>query len=158
MSQSRSFWLLVRICWVALGIFQSGWFLRALASDDFSRPSLTFLFEISAIVAIALFVLLGIQAARRREITESKWLRPSWLENPFRYDQPILLFDAGSYYFLALALGCAFLGLSKTPTNWAWELPLSIGCGLWVGVRLVLIAFRTSFKPSARFRPCRTED
>jgi hypothetical protein len=99
------------------------------------------------ICVAALLFLLGIQAKRVRQ-SEDKWQRPSWFLNPLNYKQPLQFFDAASYYVFALAAGCAFFGLSASPVSWAWELPLSVGLGLWIGVRFSLIAFKESIEPA----------
>ena len=109
----------------------------AMAAEPWS-----FALEITAIVVIGLVVLIGIQASRGKR----RWLEPSWFQNPFIYNQPLFVFDAGSYYILAVAVGGAVLGMSRTPRNWAWELFLSMGAGLWIGTRLCVIAFRGRFQ------------
>lgn len=145
MENKGNLWLIVRVCWIFVGLLQSGWFLGAL-SGDFSRPSWSFAFEMSAVVAIGLVFIIGLQGRRFFGSSEDTWLRPSWFANPFDYRQPVIFFDAASYYALALAVGCAVIGLSRSPANWAWELPFSIRCGFWIGVRLCLITFPGSFK------------
>jgi hypothetical protein len=146
MIQNGRLWLVVRICWMLIGFLQAKLFLGSM-TDDFSHASWSFPFEMSAVLAIGLLFILSFQANRLRT-TEEKWLRPSWRQNPFSYKQPLLFFDASAYYMLALASGCAALGLSRAPMNWAWELPFAIGCGLWIGVRLCMIAFPKSLQPA----------
>ena len=140
--QAGPIWLLVRIGLVIVGLLQSGLILQSLGGDDFSRPSWSFPLEMTVIIAIGLVFVIGLQARSGHK----QWRRPSWYQNPLRFRQPVLLFDASSYYVLASAVGCAVLGLSRTPRNWAWELLLSVGAGLWIGTRLCLALFRGSFE------------
>jgi hypothetical protein len=128
-----------------VGLAQAPTLLNSLG-PEFNRPSWTFPFEMIPLCAVGLLFVLGMQA-RRARLSEQKWQRPSWLQNPFNYRQPVLFFDAMSYYMLAAGLGCALLGLSRAPASWAWELIFSIGAGLWIGVRLCLYSLAASFAP-----------
>lgn len=131
MPQTGRIWLLVRLGLMAVGLLQSSWTLASLSDNDFSHPSWSFAFEMTASIAIGLVAVIGLQAFRDKH----KWLKPSWFQNPFSFTQPILLFDAASCYVLAIAVGCAVLGMARVPRNWAWQLLLSIGAGLWIGTR-----------------------
>jgi uncharacterized membrane protein (DUF4010 family) len=146
MNFSRTYWWsVVRGALIVAGLVQSKSMIASMG-QEFRESSWSFPLVMTAICAFALLFLIGIQAKRVRQ-SEEKWQRPSWFQNPFNYKQPLQFFDAISYYAFALAAGCAFFGLSTPPISWAWELPFSVGLGLWIGVRLSLIAFRESLEP-----------
>jgi len=132
-------WFFVRIGLIAVSLFQAWYFVDQM-TDDFSKPSWSFLFLMSGLVAAGLLLILGVQAARRGTAYDA-WMRPSWFVNPFRCNQPLVLFDTASYFLFGLAVGCALIGMTRTPANWVWELPFSIACGFWLGVRLCMILF-----------------
>jgi uncharacterized membrane protein (DUF4010 family) len=151
MNFSRTYWwIAVRGALIIAGLVQSKSMVASLG-QEFRESSWSFPLEMTAICAFAILFLIGIQAKRVRQ-SEEKWQRPSWFRNPFNYRQPLQFFDAISYYAFALAVGCAIFGLSESPISWAWELPFSVGLGLWIGVRLSLIAFKESLESPAGSR------
>jgi uncharacterized membrane protein (DUF4010 family) len=137
-------WSAVRGALIIAGLVQSKSMVESLG-QEFRASSWSFPLEMTAICALAILFLIGIQANRVRQSAE-KWQRPSWFRSPFNFKQPLQFFDAISYYAFALAVGCTIFGLSESPISWAWELPFSVGLGLWVGVRLSLIVFRESLE------------
>ena len=113
--------------------------MNALDPKQFPNPSWSFPIKMIAIISVAIIFLIGVQDAHKG--AETKWPKPTWFENPFGIDRPVSMFDAGSYYMLAAGLSGAVLELRATPRTWAWELPLSIGIGLWLGAKCCTMLF-----------------
>jgi hypothetical protein len=62
---------------------------------------------------------------------------PRWTDNPFMPLNFLAIFHFNALLFISLGLGCLVLGLFRTPHSWVWELPLGIGVGAWIGVKLM---------------------
>ena len=148
MKSGNYWWVVIRVGLILAGLIQSPSLLTSMGTE-YSQSSWTFPLKMIPLCAGSLFFVIGLQA-RRVRLTEDKWQRPSWFQNPFSFRQPLQLFDASSYSFLATAVGCAVLGLSRSPTSWAWEMFFSIGAGLWIGVRLCVQVFDDSFEPALK--------
>lgn len=143
MKDSHKLWFLLRIALLAVALIHGVYFTETI-SGDFSKPVWSFFFEMIGIVAVSVFCVTLFQLPR--QASDVKWAKPSWFSNPFQFRQALSIFDLASYYFLVLGLGCFAIGLSHNPQNWAWELPLSIGLGALLGVRLVLLVFKDRFE------------
>jgi hypothetical protein len=137
-------WLSFRIAWMIIGLFQGPYFVSELGSDDFLKASWVFPFKMIGVVSIGLVAIIGIQASRTME---RQWPRPSWFGNPFGLDRPLSIFEAGAFYLFAVGISSAFVGFRSTPRTWAWELPVSIGVGLWLGTQVCLLAYSKCFQP-----------
>ena len=146
MTKRNWLWLSFRIAWIILGLIQGPYFVAALDADRIRRPSWAFAIEMIGIISIGVIALVGIQAGKRA--TTAKWPRPSWFENPFGLDRPVSIFEAGAYYVLAAGISSAVVELRSTPRTWAWEILVSSGIGLWLGVQICLIAYRKCFATS----------
>lgn len=144
MKSGNYWWVVTRVGLILAGLIQSPSLLTSMGTE-FSQSSWTFPLKMIPLCAGGLFFVIGLQA-RRVRLSEDKWQRPSWFQNPFSYRQPLQLFDASSYYCLAAAVGCAVLGLSRSPKSWAWEMFFSMGVGFWIGVRLCVRIFSDSLE------------
>lgn len=144
----NGFWLLVRVIWILVGVVQGPWLVNALDPKQFPDPSWSFPLILIAIISVAIIFLVGVQDARQG--AETRWPRPRWIENPFGIDRPVSVFDAGSYYMLAAGLSGAALELRATPRTWAWELPMSLGVGLWLGAKCCTMLFPERFNAPSR--------
>jgi hypothetical protein len=130
---ATSFWLVARIVLLAVAFLCAGTFIRTMPGD-FSQPSWPFLFEMIGIVAFGVVFILSLQKVNPR----APLLRvPRWTDNPFVPLNPLSVFHLNAVLFISLGLGCLVLGLLRTPCNWVWELPLGIGIGAWIGVKLM---------------------
>jgi hypothetical protein len=145
MKKTRKTWLIARIFLILLGVFQ-GYSFTANMSGDFSNPSWLFLVEMVVIVAFRIVFVISIQANNCNAL--AKWQCPSWYVNPFNYREPLQFFDAASYYFLATGFTALILAFTESPFLWAWALPLSIGVGIMIGVRLSLLIFKNRLNPT----------
>lgn len=143
MKNSRKIWLTVRIVLILLAFAQSSSFIDSF-SGDFSKAAWPFFFEIIGIAAISVFAITSFLLPNGA--SGEKWLRPSWFINPLNVRQVLILFDFASYYLLSLGLGCLVFGLLRNPPNWVWEIPLSIGVGVFLGVHTVLLFFKDRFE------------
>jgi len=143
MEKKSPLWAAIRVAFLLLGLLQAPAFLKSM-SGDFSKPSWSFPFIMAALVAIGILFIFFIQTVNPRSV--STWYKPSWFRNPFSYRQPLQLFDLAAFYFLSVGVGCLFVGLTREPANWVWELPIAIGCGAWLGVRLSVLVFADRFE------------
>lgn len=148
MTARNWFWLTVRASWIVVGLIQGPWLPAQLDGALIQQPSWSFAVEMVGIVVVGIVVLVGFQVGRCASL--AKWPRPSWFENPFGLDRRVSLFEASSYYVLAVGVSSAVFELRAVPRTWAWELPVAIGVGLWLGCRLCLVVFRTKFAEPAR--------
>lgn len=136
---NKHIWLILRIAVLVAAMFQARSFVSHL-NGDFSKANWVTFFVLIAVVALGVFFVISLQAAN--PFAPRQWRRPSWFSNPFVLGQPLVIFDFAAYYFLVLGVVSAILGTAVSPPNWAWEIPLSVGVGAWIGVRLCLAAFR----------------
>ncbi|WP_281849292.1 hypothetical protein [Dyella sp. GSA-30] len=143
MKGNEKIWLFLRIVLLVVALIHSVYFVKTLPGD-FSRPFWPFFFEMIGIVAVSVFGVTFFQLPK--QASDVRWAKPSWFANPFRLRQALPIFDLAAYYFLVLGLGCLAIGLSREPRNWALELPLSIGIGAFLGVRVVLMVFKDRFE------------
>jgi len=139
MERRSGFWFALRVAMILVAVIQS-WTASSWAAQ-FPSPSLSFPFLMGSICAVAIVALASFRRPPADEAHQAK-LRLSWFHNPLSLREPLGLFDLAAYYFIALGIGLAAISLSASPRNWAWELPLSVGCGVWLGVRLAARLFR----------------
>lgn len=111
---------------------------------DFSEASLMFPIAAIVICAASVIVLLWLRGANGQ--SQQDWLLPSWSRSPFVINDPLQNFSDASYCLIAAGIASMIAELSTTPKTWAWELILSIGVGLFVGVRFSLMLFRAKIK------------
>lgn len=135
-------WLLFRIAALIIAASQARSFPRQLGGD-FTRPNWVTLFVLIGFVAFGVVFVTSLQ--RSNPWSPEQWRRPSWLSSPFSFGQPLLIFHFAAYYLLVLGTSCLVLETISAPRIWAWELPLSIGIGAWLGVRLCIPVFREKF-------------
>lgn len=136
-------WLGARIAMLFLGMWQSSRLFRSM-HGDFSKPSWQFALIMICLVAFGILLVFFIQTINPS--SPSRWYKPSWFRNPFNYKQPLQLFDMGAFYFLATGLGCLSLGANDVQFKWLWELPTSIGIGMWLGTRLCVLVYSDRFQ------------
>jgi len=127
--------------------FVSAFFFVIPPHPDFLHPA-PFYFPFAIIAFLALGVLYVISIPATLKHVSEKWQRPSWFLTPFNPKQPLVFFDFGAFGLMFYGLGCAVIGLSSAPTNWAWEIPVSGGCGVWLGVRLGMLVHRNRLEGS----------
>jgi hypothetical protein len=129
-----SLWIPIRIVALAVAFLSATSFVRSLPGD-FSHPSWPFFGEMIGIVALGVVFVLGLQ--KINPMSTASWRLPRWSDNPFSLRQPLPNFHFSAWLFIALGLGSVVVGLVKSPHNWAWEIPLGIGVGAWIGVRIM---------------------
>lgn len=143
MEKKKPLWVVLRVVILLLGLLQSRTFLESMGGE-FSKPSWSFPFVMVGLVSIGILFIFFIQTTNPRSV--DKWYKPSWFRNPLNYKQPLQLFNLAAFYFLSVGVGCLFIGLRREPTSWAWEFPMAIGCGAWLGVRLCVLVFSDRFE------------
>jgi hypothetical protein len=131
-----------------------GILLAALASALFeplgprAKPPIEWpaLFVIFGVLPIALVVILGVQ--RINPSSAKTWTRPSWSSNFLNFRDPIQFFYFAA--FLSVAQGVAVLAkIALTGTQFYVEalVPIAIGAGAWLGVKLAMLLYRSKFEP-----------
>jgi len=135
-------WLVLRLAILIAAMLQARSFVTSL-DGDFSAANWATFFVLIAFGAFGVFFVIALQSVN--PMAPHLWRRPSWFSSPFDFRQPLLVLDLGAHYFLILGLASMISGLMGSPKNWAWEIPLSVGIGAWIGVRMCLVAFRERF-------------
>jgi hypothetical protein len=138
MERSRWFW--VRIALVVAGCFL-GFSITSLENIDSSNVDWTTCLLLFIFVPLGLLLIIGIQAIN--PLSAEVWRKPSWDINPFIFKEPLQFFHLGAYHFMAGGtIGCIMLFYrGKQAAPLAISL-LSIGVGLWLGVKLCIFTFR----------------
>lgn len=133
-------WLYVRIAIIVLSFF-SAQFSAMPQHPDFMQPA-PWYFPL----AIAGFMAFGVPFVLVSQTlsngSSEKWQRPSWFLPPFSYKQPLVSFDMTAYCIIAYGLSSAMVGLSNIPSDWSWEIYVSAGIGVRIGVRLCTFIYR----------------
>ena len=73
------------------------------------------------------------------------WHRASWISNPFNLRDPIQFFHFGA--IITIAQGVVILArvlLTSFPF-YVEVVPLAMGLGVWVGVKVVVVLYRSTF-------------
>jgi hypothetical protein len=99
---------------------------------------------ILAFCPIAMVVVFGLQRVNPR--SAKMWHRPSWISNPFNFRDPIQFFHFGA--IITIAQGVVVLArvsLTSTPFYVEALVPLAMGLGMWIGVRVVMALYRSKF-------------
>ncbi|MDA8093980.1 MAG: hypothetical protein M0T84_08730 [Betaproteobacteria bacterium] len=142
-TEKKRGWLFFRIAVLLIAVFQAKSFPGKLGGD-FTRANWTTFFVLICVVAFGVLFVTSLQ--RSNPWSPQQWRRPSWFSSPFSFGQPLLIFDFAAYYFLVLGGLSLVLEVTSTPKTWAWELPLSVGIGAWLGVRICISVFREKFQ------------
>lgn len=133
-------WLLARIAIVGGSLLSGTSFVQM--PGDFSTPSPGFALVLVAACAAGTCVVWGLQTIN--PAGRAAWVRPSWLANPFvPVLRPLDVFHLAGWSAMASGTSALYLGLLQSPRTWAGELPLCVGVGVWIGVRLVAALVRS---------------
>jgi hypothetical protein len=73
-------------------------------------------------------------------------MRPTLYAKPLRFDEPPQMFYVGALCAMASGVGYFVVGIFDATVRWFWELPLSAGAGVWLGVRLCVWGFPNRFE------------
>jgi len=102
-------------------------------------PSWSFVAAIVGFAALGIPFVLSLQFVRRSPGV--KWSRPSWRVLDRR--QPLQIFDYSGWLFITLGLSVAAYTAWIGSNNFLFVLPLLVGVGVLVGVRLSILMFRS---------------
>jgi hypothetical protein len=102
-------------------------------------PSWSFVAAIVGFAALGIPFVLSLQFVRRSPGV--KWSRPSWRVLDPR--QPLQIFDYSGWLFITLGLSVAAYTAWIGSNNFLFVLPLLVGVGVLVGVRLSILMFRS---------------
>lgn len=90
---------------------------------------------------IMILFVVGLQAAN--PLSAPVWRRPSWSLNPFQPKEPLQFFHLGAFHSMAGWVVGLAAAVFRGPAGVPLALSLiSIGCGIWLGVRLCMIVFK----------------
>jgi hypothetical protein len=108
---------------------------RTEMQGDFSaRPS----WEVpTVLVGFAVFGAISMAVLR----PDKDWSSLSWHDNPFDMSQPLQSLHLSGWCFMAGSATLLVLGVFRSPSDWAWVLPASLGVGFLAAVRVVSFAF-----------------
>lgn len=114
------------------------------------KPSLDWpaLLGIVVFIPVALVLVIGFQ--RLNPGSAKVWHRPSWSTNPFDFRDPIQFFNLGA--FLSIAQGIVALLrvlVTSVPLYPEAFVPLTMGIGIWLGVKMVVLLYPAKFNQSA---------
>ena len=74
------------------------------------------------------------------------WHKPDWNRNPFRLEDPIQFFHLAAYIMLVQGAVVLFrLLFSNIPFYLEILVPLVIGAGVLVGIKLAMLLFRVKY-------------
>ena len=127
-------WIAVRLGLILAAFLYAGTFIRSMPGD-FSQRSLRFFIELVGLLVPGAMVVLGF--AKRGSAPEPSWQLPRWSDNPFKRLDPLSIFHLSALEMISLGVGALLVGQIMRPKNWAWELPLSAGCALWLAARVM---------------------
>lgn len=114
------------------------------APPGFDKGSWSFPWLIAGISLFAVVMPVGMQSIN--PWSKERWMRPTLHMNPLRFDEPLQTFYMGALYAMAAGVGYFVLGIFDAAVRWFWELPLSVGVGVWLGVRLCVWGFPNRFE------------
>jgi hypothetical protein len=101
------------------------------------------------VVIFSVFVVappLLVSLQRSNSPREQLWSRPSWKTNPLDWRNPIQFLHFGA--FLSLAQGIVLLlrvALTQAPFSLEALVPLAVGAGIWLGIKITLALFTSRF-------------
>jgi hypothetical protein len=104
------------------------------------------LLAILCLTPFGLVFVVGLQTSTRQ--FGKAWRRPSWNLNPFTLFEPLQFFHLAA--FASLAYGAILtIRLKFTPVPFYAEVlvPITMGIGLLLGIRLCMLLFRSKLEP-----------
>ena len=126
-------WLIVRIGLVVASAVVP-WIQGVPQDPDYVHPApYYFPLMLAAITVLGISFVLAMNGLNGKR---DAWSRPSWLRCPFRADQPLDFFHFAAWCMISYAAGCFISSLGADSPNWFWEIPLAVGVGMWLGIRL----------------------
>ncbi|TDN64963.1 hypothetical protein C8D83_10234 [Halothiobacillus neapolitanus] len=115
---------------------------RPVNSDYMHSSTMFFALELIAISMTMVFALVSLRVLRSGAHDEPLRL-PNGCENPFASGQLLSTYDAASVNIMGYALGCMTMELLETPVTYYWQIPILLGAGVWLGVRLSVFVYRS---------------
>lgn len=115
--------------------------------SGFDKGSWSFPWLVSGFCLFAVVFLMAMRAMN--PWSEARWMRPTLYTSSLRFNEPLQTFYIGALCMMAAGVGYFVLGVFDAKVRWLWELPLSAGIGVWLGVRLCVWGFPNRFEPKA---------
>ena len=133
------FWQIVRFVVVlasAVGVLLRPPYMPANLHSQWLMPLATLL-AFPAVVVVGLVVLFALYGPKL------KFTIPSWRCNPFNFSHPEQFFHLGAFVFLAQGAVLLVRQLLAGSGVGAGALAIfTAGCGVWLGLRILAVAFR----------------
>jgi hypothetical protein len=129
--------------WIRIGIILAalatgpGTYRKVHAEFENQVPSWSFVASMLGFGIFSILFLLAICNAQ----TEYAWSKPSWRENPLNFRQPAQFFHMGACGLTAIGLSTALYPLMLGMRNFMFVVPLSVGVGMLVGLKLAVGTF-----------------
>lgn len=118
-----------------------------------STPSITYtqILIITLLIPLSLIFVIGIQYFNKH--SGKIWKYPSWSLNPFNFTQPLQFFHFATFMLIPFGLSSSF-SLLWNGFDYASEaiLPLTLGCGLLIGLHLCLYVFQNKIEGDKSFK------
>jgi hypothetical protein len=144
-------WMAVRIVGIAAVVAAAPSLYNSMRSEFAGQsPSWTFVVAILGITALAIPFVLSLQSMN--PFSKTPWSRPSWSSNLFDLRQPLQSIHYSAWLFVALGLSLAVYTAWIDSKNLLFVLPLLIGAGALVGVKLSMLLFRSKLSDAKQER------
>lgn len=110
-------------------------------NSDFSWSIVLWIFGFGA---LGIPLVLALQYVN--PLTDERWLRPSWEENPWNYRQPILSMHMAAWVFMVIGGSVALYTMFIGSNNLLWVFFFTLGVGVFAGVKLTVAMFSDKFQ------------
>ena len=139
-------WLVTRIALVMSGALGATAFLPGPDSPFVGQP-ISFLLVFFGFGVIAMPFVVGLQAFNPR--SGILWTKPDWRTNPFSLKQPLQFFHMMGYYFIVSGIAASVATLLRHMSGLEPFIPIALGAGVLLGVKICILLFRWKFIPKA---------
>jgi hypothetical protein len=136
--QHSDMWPWIRIVTVLAAILTGPIMYNELRAEfENELPSWSF---VAAIVGFGICSTLFVLAILNAQ-SQYAWSKPSWYESPIDFRQPAQLIHMAAWIYLAVGLSTAVESLILGARNFMFLLPLSLGIGTLLGLKLAVGTF-----------------
>lgn len=143
----KKVWLLVRAAVVVSGVLGGKSFVPGVHAV-FGGTSLTLLSVFFGFGIVAVMLVIGLQVLNPR--SARIWTEPDWYTNPFLLSQPLQFSYLCGAYLIAAGVGAIALAQLKDLAGLEPYLPLVMGIGVLVGIRLCSRLYSRKFASNMR--------
>jgi len=143
MLEQRSPWFRTRLFALVCAVLAAPLLFHQMRAEfEGERPTLGFVAAVFAFGVVGVLFVLALQAAN--PYASARWTKPTW-SSPINWNQAIHVFHLNGWFFTVLGLSTAIYTLAIGSSNFLSVLPLAVGLGILLGVRLSPLVFRKQF-------------